>query len=70
MIVLSILKFFCKVYQRELEADLKNEQGGDLGRIFRSIASGGRAENHGFEPDMVKKEAQNLYDVSFLIYLK
>ena len=49
---------------------MKNEQGGDLGRVFRSIASGGRAENHGFELDMVKKEAQNLYDVNFLINLK
>ena len=44
---------------------IKNEDGSDLGRVFRSLASGGRAENHGFDPAEVKREAQALYDVIF-----
>ena len=37
-------------------------------KIFRSLASGGRAENHGYEIELVKKEAQNLYDVARILY--
>jgi hypothetical protein len=51
------------VYGREIEADLRNEQGGDLGRLYRSIASGGRSENHGYDQNLVKSEAQQIYDV-------
>lgn len=45
-----------------MEVDLKNEEGGDLGRLFRSLASGGRRENHGYDKDYIEKETQNLYD--------
>ncbi|RNA16722.1 annexin A13 [Brachionus plicatilis] len=51
-----------KMYRTELEADLKNEEGGDLGRLFRSLASGGRRENHGYDKEFIEKETQNLYD--------
>ena len=36
-----------------------------MGRVFRSLVSGGRAGNHGFDPAEVKQEAQSLYDVTF-----
>jgi hypothetical protein len=52
-----------KVYGTEMEADLRNEESGDLGRLYRSIASGGRSENHGYDQNLVKNEAQQLYDV-------
>jgi len=45
-----------------LDTLLKSELSGDLSRILRSIASGGRAENHGFDQDTVKKEANELYE--------
>jgi hypothetical protein len=35
------------VYRKDLDSAIRSEQGGDLGRILRSIASGGRASNHG-----------------------
>jgi hypothetical protein len=54
-----------KVANKDLSDDIKNEDGSDLGRVFRSLASGGRAENHGFDPAEVKREAQALYDVIF-----
>jgi len=51
------------VYGTEIENDLRNEEGGDLGRLYRAIASGGRSENHGYDQNLVKNEAQQLYDV-------
>ncbi len=44
----------------------QGESSGNLARIYRSIASGGRAENHGFDPETVRKESQALYDVYYL----
>lgn len=41
---------------------ITSEEKGDLGRILRSIVSGGRSENNGFDQEIVKKEAQELYD--------
>lgn len=60
--VAKIKEAYRKLYHRELESDLEEEEGGDLGRIFRSLAAGGRGENHGFDQELVKKEAQELYD--------
>ena len=45
--------------------DIRDEDSSDLGRLFRSLVSGGRAENHGYDPQEVKNEAQALYDVLF-----
>lgn len=53
---------YTRLYKKNLDESIKSEQGGDLGRILRSIASGGRASNHGFDPDTVKKEAEALFD--------
>lgn len=62
-IKINHLKFLqTKVYNKELDTLLKSELSGDLSRILRSIASGGRAENHGFDQDTVKKEANELYE--------
>jgi hypothetical protein len=46
-----------------LEQDLKKEESGDLGRLCRAIASGGRSGNHGYDIEFIKKETQALYDV-------
>ena len=45
-----------------MDADLKSEVSGDLGRLFNSLASGKRRENHGFDQDFIEEEAQKLYD--------
>ena len=37
------------------------ELSGHLERILRSIVNGGRSENHGYDPEDVKKEAEELY---------
>ena len=53
------------MYDRNLEEDLKGEEKGWLGRIFRSIASGGRPTDSNVDSGLAQKEAQELYDVSF-----
>ena len=57
------------MYNHDLEKDFEKEEGGPLGRIFRSIVSGGRAENAGYDNKLAEKEAQELYDVIFNIFL-
>lgn len=42
---------------------MAREEGGLLGRIFRSLTSGGRAENRAVDHNLAKQEAQALYDV-------
>ena len=43
--------------------DVAGEQGGDLGRVFKSIASGFRDDSLECDQALAKKEAQELYDV-------
>ena len=45
-----------------MDKDIKHEEDGDLGRLFRSIASGGRSDSKEVDLAAAKKEAQNLYD--------
>ena len=45
-----------------LESDLKSVQGGDLGRVFKSLLSGGRPSNHGYDIEQMKQEAVALYN--------
>lgn len=52
------------MYQRDLEKDLEREEGGALGRIFRSLAQGVRPQSAIVDNALAKKEAQELYDVS------
>lgn len=33
--------------------------------MFRSLATGGRAENHGYDMAVIKKDAQALYEVFY-----
>ena len=54
------------MFQSDLEHDLAHEECRSLGKIFRSIAKGGRAENHFVDMNIAQKEAQNLYDVRLL----
>ena len=57
------------MFQSDLDHDLAHEEGGALGRILRSIAAGGRAENHSVDMNLAQKDAQDLYDVSLLFSL-
>lgn len=41
---------------------MKKEESGDLGRLFRSLVSGGRNENHGYDKEFVERQTQDLYD--------
>lgn len=51
-----------------MEKDVNGEQSGDLGRVFRSLASGNRDITMDLDLSLAKKEAQELYDVKYLIY--
>jgi len=53
-----------KVFGKDMEKEIAGEQGGDLGRVFRSIASGNRDDSFDLDLALAKKEAQELYDVS------
>jgi hypothetical protein len=52
------------VFNNDLDKDIAHEEGGHLGRIFRSIASGNRSDSRNVDNDLAKKEAQELYDVT------
>jgi hypothetical protein len=52
-----------------LDEDIRGEQGGPLGKIFRSIAGGGRSTESSIDNELAKKEAQALYDVIFYLIL-
>ncbi len=52
------------MFNKNLEKEVADEQGGDLGRIFRSIASGNRDDTNSCDLVLAKKEAQELYDVN------
>jgi hypothetical protein len=41
---------------------MKVEHSGDMRKIFLSLLSGGRPDNHGFDQGLVAQEAQELYD--------
>lgn len=51
-----------RLFNSDLDKDIANEEGGALGRIFRSLASGGRSENGNFDLNQAQKDAQDLYD--------
>ena len=55
--------FRFKVFDRDLAKDVEEEQGGDLGRVFRSLVSGNRDASVYVDSNLAKKEAQELYDV-------
>lgn len=51
-----------------MDQDIKGEEDGPLGKIFRSIASGGRSVESSVDNQLAQKEAQALYDVVFYQY--
>lgn len=51
------------MYKSDLESDLVNEETGPLGRLFRSLATGGRQTNTQADINLAQKDAQNIYDV-------
>jgi hypothetical protein len=53
-----------KAHNRDLPADIKKEVGGDFGKLLRALAEGGRPANHGYDIDLMRKEAKALYEVS------
>ncbi len=55
------------VYNNDLENDLKNEESGSLGRLFRSLSTGERSDSIDADIDLAKKEAQKLYNVNFFL---
>jgi hypothetical protein len=42
---------------------MKNEEGGDLGKLFSRLAEKGRASNNGYDIQLIQKEAEALYKV-------
>jgi hypothetical protein len=52
------------VYDSDLEKDIKNEEDGPIGRVFRSLASGDRPSGKTADNALAKAEAQQLLDVS------
>jgi annexin A7/11 len=61
---IEILKAaYNRLYNRDLDKDFSNEEGGHLGRIFRSIVQGGRPDSGYVDHELAKKEAQELYQV-------
>ena len=57
------------MYHSDLEKDIKNEEQGALGRIFRSLASGERPGGENTDLVLAREEAQQLYDVRYFIKL-
>ncbi len=45
-----------------MEKDIKNEEEGPLGRLFRSLASAARPGGDNVDTGLAKQEAQQLYD--------
>lgn len=51
-----------RLFNRDMEKDVTGEQSGDLGRVFRSLASGNRDITMDLDLSLAKKEGQELYD--------
>lgn len=51
-----------RLFDRDLEKDIEKEESGHLGRILRSLASGGRERSQEMNMELAKSEAKELYD--------
>lgn len=58
----EIILAYRKLYKRELFEDISNEQGGDLGRVFKSLASGGRQQEFEVDFELAELEADELFE--------
>ena len=61
--------FFKKiVYNEDLESDISHEAFGNLGKLFRSLASGSRPISGDVDHRLADQEAKKLFDVTIQIY--
>lgn len=51
------------MYHKDLEKEIKNEEQGALGRIFRSLASSDRPSDEHVDLALAREEAQQLFKV-------
>ena len=51
-----------QVYNKELENAVAGESGGDLGKVFRSLASANRPSGGQVDSDLANKEAKELFE--------
>lgn len=58
----GISSAYTKLFNRDLMEDISGEQGGDLGRVFMSISSGGRPTSDEPDYDLAEIEAEELYE--------
>lgn len=54
------------VYNRDLDSDILNNKNGDRNNLYYALASGQRQENHGYDLESVKKDAEALAAVYIL----
>lgn len=55
-------QIFKRLFNKDMDKEVAGEQGGDLGRVFRSLATGNRDGSGNVDLGVAKKEAQELYD--------
>ena len=55
------------MFHRDVDKEIVSETSGYLCNVLRAILSGGRAENHGFDIELVRKEAVELYKVNCIL---
>ena len=51
------------MFSRDLDQDISDDVGSHLGRLLRSLATGGRADTKLVDSQMAKGEAEELYKV-------
>jgi len=49
-------------FKSDLESDIAEEQSGDLGKLFRALATAARPASNNVDSQLAEKEAQELYD--------
>ena len=57
------------MFGKNLDEKVASEQGGDFGRVLRSVASGNRDDSDDVDQELAEKEAQELYDVNFINFV-
>jgi hypothetical protein len=55
--------YFKKVYNKDLESDIAHEAFGNLGKLFRTLASGSRPISGDVDHRLADQEAKKLFDV-------
>jgi hypothetical protein len=43
---------------------MKNEEGGDLGKVFNNLIQEKRPSNHGYDVQLLQKDVEALYKVT------